>query len=81
MKIMPNILHHVGNTPLVRLNRIGKDEGIKCDLRKYLAHLDVLELQNFVVFQLSNVSSSMPAEASRTVSASALWKMLKSGDF
>jgi len=32
MKIMPNILHHVGNTPLVRLNRIGKEEGIKCDL-------------------------------------------------
>merc|ERR1719270_815472 len=29
---MPNILHHVGNTPLVRLNRIGKEEGIKCDL-------------------------------------------------
>ena len=46
MKIMPNILHHVGNTPLVRLNRIGKEEGIKCDLRKYLAHLDVLDLQN-----------------------------------
>ena len=34
MKIMPNILHHVGNTPMVRLNRIGKDEGIKCDLCK-----------------------------------------------
>lgn len=31
-KIMPNILHHIGNTPLVRLNRIGKDEGIKCEL-------------------------------------------------
>ena len=46
MKIMPNILHHVGNTPLVRLNRIGKEEGIKCDLREYLAHLDVLDLQN-----------------------------------
>ena len=33
---MPNILHHIGNTPLVRLNRIGKDEGIKCELRKHI---------------------------------------------
>ena len=38
MKIMPNILHHVGNTPLVRLNRIGKEEGIKCDLREDLTN-------------------------------------------
>ena len=39
MKIMPNILHHVGNTPLVRLNRIGKEEGIKCDLRKDVTNI------------------------------------------
>ena len=36
MKIMPNILHHIGNTPLVTLNRVGKDEGVKCELRKYI---------------------------------------------
>ena len=42
---MPNILHHVGNTPLVRLNHIGKEEGIQCDLRKDVAHLDDLDLQ------------------------------------
>ncbi|KAK6168339.1 hypothetical protein SNE40_020895 [Patella caerulea] len=30
--IMPNILHNVGNTPLVRINRIAEKEGIKCEL-------------------------------------------------
>ena len=49
---MPNILHHIGNTPLVRLNRIGQDEGVKCDLRKHsifnLYHNLVDELNGFV---------------------------------
>jgi cystathionine beta-synthase len=31
-KILPNILYHIGETPLVRLNRIGKAEGLKCEL-------------------------------------------------
>ncbi|KAK6635202.1 hypothetical protein RUM44_000453 [Polyplax serrata] len=31
-KIMPNILHAVGNTPLVRLNKIPKSFGIKCEM-------------------------------------------------
>jgi len=31
-KIMPTVLHAIGNTPLVRVNKIGKDEGLKCQL-------------------------------------------------
>ena len=33
---MPNILHNIGNTPLVRLNNIPKQYGLKCELRKYV---------------------------------------------
>merc|ERR1719361_2525556 len=32
IKIMPNVLHNIGDTPLVRLNRIGKTEGLKCEI-------------------------------------------------
>jgi len=31
-KIMPDILHHIGNTPLVRINKINKTAGLKCEL-------------------------------------------------
>jgi len=31
-KILPNILHNIGNTPLVRLNTIPKEHGIKCEM-------------------------------------------------
>jgi len=31
-KILPDILHAIGNTPLVKLNNIPKAEGIKCDI-------------------------------------------------
>ncbi|XP_026743191.1 cystathionine beta-synthase-like [Trichoplusia ni] len=31
-KIYPDILNVIGNTPLVKLTRIPKDEGIKCDM-------------------------------------------------
>ena len=33
-KILPNILHKIGNTPLVRLNRIPSENGVKCEMRK-----------------------------------------------
>ena len=36
MKIMPDVLYNIGNTPLVRINKINKTAGLKCDLRKYL---------------------------------------------
>uniref|UniRef100_A0A803W5Z8 Cystathionine beta-synthase n=1 Tax=Ficedula albicollis TaxID=59894 RepID=A0A803W5Z8_FICAL len=31
-KILPNILNKVGNTPMVRINKIGKHFGLKCEL-------------------------------------------------
>ncbi|GJQ78348.1 Cbs [Trypoxylus dichotomus] len=31
-KIMPNVLHAIGNTPMVRLNHIPQSEGIKCEM-------------------------------------------------
>lgn len=31
-KIMNNILEHIGNTPLVRLNRIPGQDGVKCEM-------------------------------------------------
>ena len=33
-KIMPNILHNIGNTPLVRINNITKNAGIKAEIRE-----------------------------------------------
>lgn len=30
--ILSNILEHIGNTPLVRLNRIPVEEGIECEI-------------------------------------------------
>lgn len=32
--ILPNILHAIGQTPLVKLNRIPQSEGIKCEVCK-----------------------------------------------
>ena len=31
-KILPDILHHIGNTPVVRINRISASAGLKCEL-------------------------------------------------
>lgn len=31
-KILPNILYKIGETPLVKINKIGKSEGLECDL-------------------------------------------------
>jgi cystathionine beta-synthase len=30
--ILPNILYNIGQTPMVRINRLGKEAGLKCDL-------------------------------------------------
>ncbi|NWH82712.1 CBS synthase, partial [Piaya cayana] len=35
LKILPSILDKVGNTPLVRINKIGKQYGLKCELCEY----------------------------------------------
>ncbi|NXS59803.1 CBS synthase, partial [Brachypteracias leptosomus] len=31
-KILPNILKKIGRTPMVRINKIGKSYGLKCEL-------------------------------------------------
>lgn len=33
-KIFPDILAHVGDTPMVRINKINKEYGLECELRK-----------------------------------------------
>ena len=44
MSRMPHVLNSaldaVGNTPLVRLDRIAKEEGLQCNLREYLRSCD-----------------------------------------
>ena len=40
--IFPNILATVGNTPLVRLDKIAKAEGLKCDLCKQAQYIKLL---------------------------------------
>ena len=32
--IMPDVLHAIGNTPLVRINRIAQSAGLKCEMCK-----------------------------------------------
>lgn len=32
LKILPNILHHVGNTPLVQINKVHKSLGLHCQI-------------------------------------------------
>ena len=34
--ILPNVLDMIGNTPLVRLDKIAKSEGLECDLRTFI---------------------------------------------
>lgn len=35
-KILPNILEAIGHTPIVRLNKIPRAEGIKCEVCKFI---------------------------------------------
>ncbi|NXX49469.1 CBS synthase, partial [Tricholaema leucomelas] len=45
LKILPSILNKVGNTPLVRINKIGKQYGLKCELCENLPFPTPLETQ------------------------------------
>ena len=36
-KILPNIMEAIGQTPMVRINKLAKDYGIQCQLRKCIA--------------------------------------------
>ena len=55
--IMPNVLHAIGNTPLVRINRIAQSAGLKCEMCKYNNKLK--ETGYDEIFQWRNASSSM----------------------
>lgn len=33
-RVYPNILHAIGSTPMVKLNKIHKEAGLKCDVCK-----------------------------------------------
>ena len=35
---MPNVLYNIGNTPMVRINKISKSAGLKCELCEYHHH-------------------------------------------
>ena len=41
--ILPNVLEHIGNTPLVRINKINLSEGLECELCEYYYEL----IQNY----------------------------------
>jgi hypothetical protein len=34
---MDSILDNIGNTPLVRINTITKEEGVNCEIREFFA--------------------------------------------
>lgn len=34
-KIYPDILSHVGGTPMVRINKITEEYGVECQMREY----------------------------------------------
>ena len=55
--IMPNVLHAIGNTPLVRINRIAQSAGLKCEMCKY--NNKFKETGYDEIFQWRNASSSM----------------------
>ena len=41
-KILPNILHAIGNTPMIRLNKIPKEEGIQCEMGTYIRFTEII---------------------------------------
>ena len=34
-KIMPNVLYNIGNTPLVKINKITEEENVPCNVCKF----------------------------------------------
>ena len=46
---MPTVLYNIGNTPLVRINKINKSEGVECEMRKYHEYADNLETRSIIL--------------------------------
>ncbi|KAL0183848.1 hypothetical protein M9458_019544, partial [Cirrhinus mrigala] len=44
--ILPNILSWIGETPLVRINKIPKAFGLRCELCEYLCHVGVEDVSS-----------------------------------
>jgi hypothetical protein len=44
-KIYDDVVDMIGNTPVVRLNKIPKDEGVKCEIGNFLIFKEFL---NFI---------------------------------
>lgn len=47
---MPNVLHNIGNTPLIRINKIAESEGVQCELsriHKLCSDLSFLSMVSF----------------------------------
>ena len=43
---MPTVLYNIGNTPLVRINKINKSEGVECEMRKYHEYAHNIETRS-----------------------------------
>ena len=70
--ILPNILHVIGNTPLVRINNISKAAGLQCELRRCCYLPNAFLRERFTpLAQWLSASTSMPAVVSRTALATA----------
>ena len=47
---MPTVLYNIGNTPLVRINKINKSEGVECEMRKYHEYAHNIETRSIHIF-------------------------------
>ena len=52
--ILPNVLEMIGSTPLVRLDKIARREGLKCELRKSTVYTHVI---TYVMYMYMYVST------------------------
>jgi len=45
--ILDSVLECIGGTPVVRLNRIPKEEGLSCEIRTYIEKMIILKAHYF----------------------------------
>lgn len=82
--ILPNILHRIGETPMVSINKIPKAFGLKCEIRKWDQKGAQIEpscatakLTTSLCLQWPSASSLTLAAAWRTGSACGWWRTLR----
>lgn len=76
-QILDNALGAVGHTPLVRLDRIAKEEGLQCNLREYMLSLSALAALPYRSIQLGKSSIPLLAAPLRTALPNAWLKRLR----